>query len=394
MVPISEPFVPGLASLIYPHDPARFLSEVWQQKALYVPGTAGRLGRLSELLFEFDLARILAAADLRATLVQPALHEQRRRKGGDLLPAPMPEARTLRLLYELGNQLYIATSSVAGVEEWIERLSDDLGRVLVTGRGDVYATRVGGGADVHFDQNDNFTIQLTGHKVWRYSTERYLAEPLHNSGDLDPVPYEPTYTFDSARAEAGAFEEVVLGPGDMFYMPRAVLHATRAEEDSLSFNLSLGPQPWVEVLLDGLRARLVRDPDLRRGATRDPAAARASLLRFRAVVATLEPTDLLAGLDVPSDRETPEVRRNPLAWWSCTDHGGAEVTVDIHTAAQRSTALEVSREVLPLLKALPDDGRAFDPTELPSRFGFDPEDGRELVAALVDAGLLRWLERG
>jgi ribosomal protein L16 Arg81 hydroxylase len=396
---ISRVFVPGLESLVWPHDRSSFLRDYWQRRPLHIEGSQERLPVLARTFFDFDVERILGAADLGRTIVQPPLEEQRRRTPRDPLPAPAPEVKTLMLLYALGSQLYVATSGVPGVEEWIERVSRDLGRIWPAGRGDIYATRKGGGADIHFDGNDNFTIQLQGHKVWFFSSEPYCEQPLHNSGELEGVPYDPTYAFDPARIDATRLEEVVLGPGDMFYMPRGFLHGTRAGEDSLSFNLSLGAQPWADVLLEGLRAYLICDPRMREGATRDAGAARARVDRLKQLVAGLCGDDLLAAPQDPvlrPQRGKRVARRNPLSWWSSSAAGEADiVVVEIRTPDRSATAFEVSRELVALLRAIPGGPELFAADDLVRSWARDQDDveaGREFVDHLVDSGLLGWVD--
>jgi ribosomal protein L16 Arg81 hydroxylase len=396
MEPISRVFVPGLDSLVWPHEASAFVRDYWQQRPLHLAGSVSRLTRLAELLFAFDLEHILAAADLRQTIVQPPLEEQRRASPEAPLPVPMPEVQTLLLLHALGSQLYVAASRVGGVAEWFERLSRDLGRVWSDGRGDIYATREGGGARMHFDQNDNFTIQLVGRKVWFFSSERYSAEPLHNAGEREGVPYDPTYAFDPGRLDPAQLQEVVLAPGDMFYMPRGFLHGTRADEDSLSFNLSLGPQPWADVLLEGLRAFLIRDARMREGAMRDRATARDRADLFKRLVAGVIGEDFLAIADAadsaPADRGRL-ARRNPLSWWRCLDPDGEPcVTVEVRTPGRSATAFEVSRELLALVEALPDGPEPFAPDELLRAWGHDIEGGLQFIDELVGAGLLGWVE--
>jgi len=396
MEPISRVFVPGLDSLVWPHDASAFVRDCWQKRPLHVAGSVSRLTLLAELLFAFDLASILAAADLRQTIVQPPLEEQLRASPAAPLPLPMPEVQTLLLLHALGSQLYVAASGVAGVGEWIERLSLDLGRIWSDGRGDIYATRKGGGARMHFDQNDNFTIQLVGRKVWFFSSERYSEEPLHNAGERGGVPYDPTHAFDSRRVDPARLEEVVLAPGDMFYMPRGFLHGTRADEDSLSFNLSLGPQPWADVLLEGLRAYLIRDARMREGAVRDRATARERVELLGRLVSGLSGEDFLATADAAGSAPAGRARlarRNPLSWWRCPDPDGEPcVTLEVRTPGRSATAFEVSRELLAFVEALPDGPEPFVPDELVRAWGHDIDAGRGFVDELVGAGLLGWVE--
>lgn len=386
-----EAFVPGLAGLVAPLSAEQFMAEYWQRRPLHVAGGPARLIHVTRLLFELELEQILAAVDLRETLIQPTL-ELQRGPLADPGPPPSPDPATFMALYERGNQLYIAGSEIPGVNEWIDRLSQDLGRLWSAGRGDIYATRAGGGADLHFDRNDNFTIQLRGRKLWMFSAEPCYPDPLHNSGDRDELPYDPSFAFDPASVDRAQLLSVMLEPGDMFYMPRGCLHGTHADEDSLSFNISLGAQSWAHVVLEGLHAWLVREPAWRRGATTDPELAAERIDSLRKLLDGLRGADLLAG---PAASSSPSpnlgpLRRNPLAWWICVDRGADEVAVEIRTPARRSTTLEVSREFLPILAELPDGPERLSLDVLLARAGWAhaPDEGRAFAAALVEAGLL------
>jgi ribosomal protein L16 Arg81 hydroxylase len=394
MEPDPRLFVPGLDSLVWPYDRATFVRDYWQKRPLYIEGREDRLANIAELFFGFDLERILGAADLARTIVQPPLAEQRRRSHRDPPPAPTPEVKTMLRLHALGSQLYVAASGVPGVSGWIEQLSADLGRLWSDGRGDIYATRDGGGADTHFDGNDNFTIQLQGRKLWYFTSRPYYDQPLHNSGDPRGVPYDPTYTFDPAVTDPSQLQEVVLAPGDMFYMPRGFLHGTRASEDSLSFNLSLDAQPWADVLLESLRAYLIRDPRMRQPATRDVATARARVDLFKHLAAGLCGDDLLATPQEGASRPPRRVaRRNPLSWWTCADPSGDPcVTIEIRTPDRSAAAFEVSRELLELMEKIPGGPEPFAPADLIRAWGQDPDGARDFIDALVDAGLLDWLD--
>lgn len=387
---VDAPLTPGLASLVAPVPPARFLSEVWQRHPLHVSGTEARLEHLAALFHDFDLDRLLRAADLRATVVQPPLAVQRAHDRRAALPSPLPDANTLRLLFDVGSQLYLATSQLPGVSDWIVAVSNDLGRLCATGRGDLYATRAGGGADLHFDQNDNFTVQLQGTKRWFYGTSVAYSEPLHNSGTAQGVPYDPTFAFDATVLRKGPLQEVVLEPGDVFYMPRGVLHGTEASEDSLSFNLSFDPQPWLDVVLHALRDAGQRIALLRASATWDRQRAMAPLQALQDLVAGLRPDDVCGG---PGPRTEPTwngapLRRNPLVWWWCAEPEADPVVVEIETPAGRTTQLALPALLLGFLRELPSDAGPVDLAPLHQLLD-DDHDVREVVDALVAAGLLR-----
>jgi ribosomal protein L16 Arg81 hydroxylase len=53
-------------------------------------------------------------------------------------------------------------------------------------------------------------------------------------------------------------EEVILEPGSCLFVPRGTWHATRADESSVSINITLGQPTWLDLLLTALRTRLVQ----------------------------------------------------------------------------------------------------------------------------------------
>ena len=385
----SRPYEPGLGSMVWPHDAATFVRDYWQKSPLYIEGSRERLTYLKKQFFDFDLDAILGAAHLGDSTVQPPLTRQRNPQGRKL-PPPAADVKTFRLLYELGNQLYINTSDVPGVQDWVDRMAEDLGRIHTEGRGDIYATRGGGGAAIHFDQNDNFTIQLQGQKTWLYDTEPFYDQPLHNSGDGDGVAYDAGFSFDAKKIDTDRLQTVVLRPGDFFYIPRGFLHGTEATEDSLSFNINLNASPWVDVLLQGLRNQLTRDRRWRMSATHEPAEADHLIATLKRMVTRLDGLDLVAapneGLYLPEG--DPVLRRNAFAWWTYRPLGEDDVALEIRTPDHSATVLEVSMAFLDIAKNVPDDTVEIPLTRLLADWPHDVAAGRSFVLALVQGGLL------
>jgi hypothetical protein len=79
-------------------------------------------------------------------------------------------------------------------------------------------------------------------------------------------------------------------------VPRGSRHETTVEAESVSLQLRVVATPWLDVVLDALRARLAREPPLRVGADdlRDPTYRGALLADETAVLDVVRGT--LAGL--------------------------------------------------------------------------------------------------
>lgn len=108
----------------------------------------------------------------------------------------------------------------------------------------------------HYDAHDVFVVQIEGEKLWRvYDTRVEL-----------PLPGEP---FDArehpADPDAKPAMEFLLEAGDVFYLPRGVMHeAASTSTPSLHITLGTFGVSWAQLLLEAVAKVSVRHPDLRR----------------------------------------------------------------------------------------------------------------------------------
>lgn len=382
-------FEPGLSSLIWPMSNEQFLAEYWQKKPLLVRGSPERLEHLQRAYRDFDLVALLKRADLDDVRVIP-------REQPAIAPRQNHDIGTLLTLYDAGVQLYIGTSHLDEVGPWLRALTRDIDIIGFRARGDIYATRRGGGIGLHFDANDNFTIQLQGSKTWRYSVHEHYHKPLSNfaTGGPQRLPYDPTYRTVIPRKVKRDLATVTLRPGDMLYTPVGFWHGTDAPQHSLSFNMSLAPLPWSNVLLDALKPLLNRSPAWRTTATRDADACAARLAELVHIVQGLQPEDVLRTVRTraraPGAVESSTMlRRNPLVWWHTpTPARKDEVVIELVFPDQTVRKLTVARIFLSLLGKLPSDGRTFRASSVLSRWRHDRDDGLAFLHALLVTGLL------
>jgi hypothetical protein len=111
------------------------------------------------------------------------------------------------------------------------------------------------GFQTHYDSHDVFALQVQGKKLWTlYDTP--VALPFRRQ-EFHPreVPVgEVTQTF-------------TLGPGDLAYVPRGVLHDARNVdgEDSLHITLGVLHTSWTDLIAESLARFGLRDTEMRRG---------------------------------------------------------------------------------------------------------------------------------
>lgn len=89
-------------------------------------------------------------------------------------------------------------------------------------------SRAGARAKIHYDNNDNITVQLVGQKRWYVSTEPAgLQNPWLQVGE--PLPH----LHHHAVADAA--------PGDLLYVPRGTPHSVESITDSLHISILFTP---------------------------------------------------------------------------------------------------------------------------------------------------------
>ena len=205
-----------LESWIWPHSPPEFREHVWQKRPSFVPGEPGRLARLEQALGPFRLQDLLARGvePVRAWYVDQGVPDYS-------LVVPIDTAYRL---YRAGLTIYFdLRDDLFGTASLSRALADALGHPReAAGRLSIFATRRDNRTLAHVDQNENFTVQLTGHKRWGFIESSQL---------------------DSRAAEPAPMQRAELTPGAVLYMPGPWLHETEDLADSISLNLSLSPPP-------------------------------------------------------------------------------------------------------------------------------------------------------
>ena len=88
----------------------------------------------------------------------------------------------------------------------------------------------------HFDITDGFVVQCLGTKQWRvYADYTQRTELPHPDTDWDPARFRPL----------GEPQSLVLGTGDVLYLPRGVMHEARCtDRASLHLTVSIEPLDW------------------------------------------------------------------------------------------------------------------------------------------------------
>jgi len=108
-------------------------------------------------------------------------------------------------------------------------------------------------APVHYDDNDNIVIQLTGRKRWFVSTD---PSDLHN----------PWRDVAEAPPALGNHRTIDLAPGDLLYVPRGTPHYVHSLSESLHLAIIFTPVTLREAVIAALDHLSDHDHALRDGA--------------------------------------------------------------------------------------------------------------------------------
>jgi hypothetical protein len=234
---------------------------------------------------------------------------------------------------------------------------------------------------MHFDCNENFTIQLVGKKEWTYTDHAAVPNPTYNSG-LVETPYH------LAPREVSDPHTIVLAPGDVFYIPRGVWHGTRTVEDSLSLNFNLFPTCWADVLVEALRYQLHQLTEWRETASRNKGDIAKRLCSLAEITAALLPSDVATW-----ERTDAEIvpatllRRNPLVWWSSRQLGDTQHLLNLHLPGHRTADLVVLPDCIQLVQAIPSSG-VVSAGELLQTWPHEVEIGLYVLSLLAQNGLV------
>jgi len=247
-------------------SPQAFLRRHWQKRPLLVRGALPEFGRM---VTKSALYALAARGDVESRLVE-------RSKGRySVTHGPLPRSR---MPGASGRDWTLLVNGVnhdnARAEELLRRFAfipqARLDDVMVS-----YAAP-GGGVGPHFDSYDVFLVQGQGRRRWRLARARPAGRPF------PLVPDAPLKLIAGFRPE----EEMVLGPGDLLYVPPGWGHDGVALDPCFTYSVGFRAPRGTELaaaFLDHLHERglpdaFYRDPGLK--ATAHPAQVNSDLLLF------------------------------------------------------------------------------------------------------------------
>ncbi|MEM6996354.1 MAG: cupin domain-containing protein [Myxococcota bacterium] len=242
---------PTLAWLLDPVAPAAFVGEHFERRPLVV--NRRRADYYGDLLDVAGLDRCLGQGSFSHPEVNVVAQGRSVDCSTFAYPSGLIDLVRLYQQFDEGGTIIVSQLELrhAGLALLCRQLEAELSTRL---QANIYLTPAGAmGFRSHYDSHDVVVLQLAGTKQWRlFDTPIELPHRGQHFAPKDVAPTACTLEFE-------------LGPGDLCYLPRGVMHeATTTDETSLHITLGLMHTSWTELLLEALAQASLRDPELRR----------------------------------------------------------------------------------------------------------------------------------
>jgi ribosomal protein L16 Arg81 hydroxylase len=242
----------------------RFFADYWQRRALSLELDAASFRRILDEVGPLDITRLasLAKGGTQAWIASEHIAHS----------VVLVDATNATQFFAIGATLYFLN---VPMERLTGGLADFLGVPRERLIASIFYTPACGGASLHYDKHENFTVQLTGGKRWMVGSTPIVPGAMDGHVMGQPIP--PSVAQMMSPVEDQAQHTVDLRPGSLLYVPRGTLHQTGAGIESWSLNLSYCRTNWLELLQNGLRRRLTGSAKWRASVTGlgrdcDPAA--------------------------------------------------------------------------------------------------------------------------
>ena len=242
--------------IVSPLTPEEFFGEIWEQRAVHIPGAAdkfadafswddfNRLLNMSKLWSDRSMNIILDGETMDpAEFGRPG---QTREGYQAIVPEPDQVISLLRRGATVTLDLIETLSP--GVAAISAALQTATGGVAVC---NAYCSwRSHQGFMAHFDTTDVIAIHIEGSKRWRVYEGRY-----ENSIDVEGHNFTSFSPEHHARAKGRILEEIEMTPGDLLYLPRGQYHEALASSDaSLHLSFGIGQPTGIDVISRLLRS--------------------------------------------------------------------------------------------------------------------------------------------
>lgn len=258
---LAAPVLPGgVGALFHDRPVADFIANAWPDVFTVAHGPLARIPELIALDSIHAVEKLLT--------VWPGGLRLGDRFGGREI-----DTNAARRLYQQGHHLAFSDAErvFPVLRQMLERLRLDLRLPLSCfGRCPIYASPDGVGEALHFDQNANFIVQISGEKTWRVAPNHHVRWPTDRYTTAQPVPSDELRRYSPESLPVVLppdAENITMKPGSVMLLPRGYWHQTEAVGHSLSLNFTFDQPTWADVMGPTVRDSLLEHEEWRALAT-------------------------------------------------------------------------------------------------------------------------------
>lgn len=348
-----------IESWLTPLTMPEFRTTYWTRQPFYSAANHERIASTAAILGGLELESLLpqAIGDVRVWFENGGVPDYSMK-----LP-PTTAAK----LYRAGLTLYFDLQNRELASNFATKLDQPDHRAIAS----VFASRAGKRTLAHIDGNDNFTLQLSGSKIWRFRFDPSCVQVLESNTAVPP---------------ASNWQSVELNVGDVLYMPAGWVHETETVEDATSLNLAIRCMNWADLITQRLRTKLLRIAEWRTP-LRNDITGKAQLDKLLAQVS-------MTDLSIPLNNEIKalsQLQRNPNAV-VFIEHQPAPTEqsprprpiATIEVGSDRHT-LELDASLETLLRWICEQPTCFKTSDA---IAFSPKLDDALLMELIEIGLL------
>ena len=248
----------GLAALIASASVEQFLKEVWMKRSTVFHGTPERLGALAHMPELHDLRAFFPGHQGKVFAFGPNGF----RVG--VAKEDVPE------FHRTNHTLYFPSAKFGRpkLEALCASLARDVGCTANEVECELFYSRAGAQATMHYDFEENFNVLLAGKKRWLLADNQHVSNPPesyvpHTANGRISITHDLKSSEDLPSVMPGSSEVVETQAGSVVYFPAATWHETETLEDSVAIVFAVKRWTWRGLLLRNLTGKLLHDADFR-----------------------------------------------------------------------------------------------------------------------------------
>ena len=248
-----------MKDIMFPDEIDVFLRNHWPDDLFVRPAHLERAEKLLEIPEIGDLDALLECFDAPISLRRPEGRADR-----------VNGSAAAKAAYDEGATLYFrkVEDFVPALKELLAEVAETLGLLPTLMSIEVFASNGPSGVAMHADYDVNFQLLLRGEKTWRIAPNTHVRNPTemclpatHPVFDAFQLEIADRTPFPTEMPQDAMCLEMTAG--SLIFVPCGWWHSTQAKGECFAVNVVCKGPRMADVLAEGLRRWLLRDPTWR-----------------------------------------------------------------------------------------------------------------------------------